>query len=82
MGIAVIASDVISTHAGRVSVYGGIGTILGGLTGTDVIIAIGIIASVLGVIFGIRREMRETKKYNAEMRWMRQQGAKIDDEEK
>lgn len=72
------ALAVVSANAGKFSFFGGMGTFFGALTSTQTLMLLGVIASALGIYFGIRREIRETRKFKAEMRLLEKQGIKID----
>ena len=68
---------MVTAHAGKFSFYGGMSTLVGTITSTQTLMLLGVIASVLGIYFGIRREIRETRKFKAEMRLLEKQGIDV-----
>ncbi len=72
------AIAAVSANAGKFSFFGGLGTFFGALTSTQTLMLLGVIASALGIYFGIRREIRETRKFKAEMALFKKQGVEVE----
>lgn len=60
---AASAALVVSANAGKITFWSGLGTLAGGLFSSEVAIGVGIVVSVVGLIFGWRRDRREQREH-------------------